>query len=135
MKVLFRYKIIREIKIKNKLLKIMSAVFQLPTLLVAQHTVTLTVNTKSIGEHIIGDVVIVQGTYSGSVTDLDGKFTINNVKGTSCCLITKFLGYVNDTVCINLPQDGGLAIALIKDTTAFEEVIVYGNRADENSGI
>ena len=48
----------------------------------AQNTVTGTVVDAS-GEPLIGASVQVKGTKSGAVTDLDGHFTISNVKDGS----------------------------------------------------
>ena len=48
--------------------------------LVAQQTKTISGVVKDAnGEPIIGANVVVKGTTNGNITDLDGRFTLNNV--------------------------------------------------------
>ena len=54
---------------------------------------------KKLKEPIIGASVIVKGTTNGTVTDLDGKFTIQASK--SSVLIVSFIGYTPQEFTIN----------------------------------
>lgn len=56
-----------------------------------QFSITGVVTDKKLKEPIIGASVIVKGTTNGTVTDLDGNFTIQASK--SSVLIVSFIGY------------------------------------------
>lgn len=56
-----------------------------------QFSITGVVTDKKLKEPIIGASVVVKGTTNGTVTDLDGKFTIQASK--SSVLIVSFIGY------------------------------------------
>lgn len=74
------------------------------------------------GETVIGASVQVKGTGTGSITDIDGRFTIPNVP-LGATLEISFVGYRTVTVVWNgQPLD----IVLKEDTQALEEVVVVG---------
>ena len=52
------------------------------TMMMAQRTVTGTVTSAEDGEPIIGASVIVPGTKNGTVTDIDGNFSLKVPEGT-----------------------------------------------------
>ena len=53
-------------------------------------TVSGTVLDKT-GESVIGASVVVKGTTNGTITDFDGRFTLNVIPGTT--LIISYIGY------------------------------------------
>ncbi|GGF41010.1 carboxypeptidase-like regulatory domain-containing protein [Echinicola rosea] len=74
------------------------------------------------GMPIPGVTVTVQGTTRGTVTDIDGNYTIMAPEEGS--LIFSFIGYATQTVAI-----GGksvIDITLLEDTKALEEFVVVG---------
>mgnify|MGYP003310363756 CR=1 FL=1 len=72
------------------------------------------------GEAIIGAAIMVPGTNTGSITDVDGAFQINVAVGTS--LEFSCLGYVTVTV----PAANGMKVVLTEDTTFLDDVVVVG---------
>ena len=54
-------------------------------------TITGTVYDETSGEPIIGVTVVVQGTTTGAVSDLDGKYSITADKGQT--LVFTSIGY------------------------------------------
>lgn len=74
------------------------------------------------GEPVIGANVMVKGTNNGTITDIDGKFTLDNAKGT---LVVSFIGYKTQEIQIN---DNGrnLNIVLREDSELLDEVVVVG---------
>lgn len=73
------------------------------------------------GEPIIGASVVVKGTTNGTITDLDGKFSLNNaIKKT---LEISYIGYKTLTV---QATEGNMRIVLKEDTEVLEEVVVVG---------
>lgn len=77
----------------------------------------------STGEGIIGANVLQKGTTNGTVTDLDGNFTLT-VPDKNAVLVFSFLGYVSQEVIVG--NQTTLNIILKEDTQNLDEVIVIG---------
>lgn len=75
------------------------------------------------GTPLIGVNVKVVGTSKGSITDIDGKFTIE-LGSTKANLTFTYLGYVSQTVTAS--SGSLLKIAMIEDTQLLDEVVVVG---------
>lgn len=88
-----------------------------------QFSITGVVTDKKLNEPIIGASVVVKGTTNGTVTDLDGKFTIQASK--SSVLIVSFIGYTPQEFTINGNQTF-YQISLAEDTQTLDEVVVVG---------
>ena len=90
----------------------------------AQQQVTVTGNVKDEkGEPIIGANVIVKGTGTGSVTNVEGDFSLANVQNGSTLEIS-FIGYLNQDVKVNGTKP--VSIILKEDTKMLDEVVVVG---------
>ena len=76
--------------------------------------------TDNTGETVIGATVRVKGVQGGTVTDLDGKFTISAPAGS--VLVVSYLGYKTQEVTI--PANGQLSIVLQPESRQIEEVVV-----------
>lgn len=74
------------------------------------------------GVPIIGANVKVKGTTNGTITDLDGNFTLKVSANTT--LEVSFIGYV--TVEIQTGNNASLSITLQEDTKVLDEVVVVG---------
>ncbi|AWW29699.1 SusC/RagA family protein [Echinicola strongylocentroti] len=74
-------------------------------------------------EPIVGATVIVKGTSQGTVTDLDGNFSIDVPEG-AVELEVSFLGYEGKTVTIG--NQSSLTIYLREEEGLLEEVVVLG---------
>ena len=83
--------------------------------------VTGTVISGSDNEPLIGASVMVQGTKVGSVTDLDGNFTIDAKNGQT--LEVSYLGFITQKVKVNGQK---LDITLQEDKHSLDEVVVVG---------
>ncbi len=85
------------------------------------------------GEPVIGATVMVKGVSSlGTVTDLDGNFTINNTPSNGTLLVS-YVGYTAQEVSYNNGRAG--SITLIEDTKALQEVVVVGYGVQKKSDI
>lgn len=89
--------------------------------------------TDAAGEPIIGASILLQGTTSGTVTDIDGNFSLQ-APGNGV-LIVSYVGYVTQ----NVPIDNrtNIAITLVEDTELLDELVVigYGSvRKDDATG-
>ena len=83
------------------------------------------------GEPIIGASVLEKGTTNGTITDLDGRFTLSIGKGTE--LIVSYVGYTTKTVKIG--NQSTIKIVLIEDTKTLDEVVVIGYGTQKKSDV
>ena len=72
-------------------------------------------------EPVIGATVRVKGSKNGTVTDLDGKFTLTDVNGP---IEVSYIGY--KTQIIKNVKGDKLRITLQEDANALEDVVVVG---------
>lgn len=73
------------------------------------------------GEPVIGVTVVVKGTSTGTVTDIDGNFTIQAEQGAT--LEFSFIGYKTTTAQVS---SSPINITLKEDTETLDEVVVVG---------
>ena len=98
-------------------------------------TITGTIVDASTGETLIGANVLVEGTMTGSTTDIDGKYTIAGLAPGPYNLVISYIGYNGATITdIEVTADNITTIdmALSSETIGLEEVIVEA-RAVENT--
>ncbi|MCR4773367.1 MAG: TonB-dependent receptor [Prevotella sp.] len=74
------------------------------------------------GEPIIGASVFVKGTTTGAVTDLDGRFTLNNIKQGSTLEIS-YIGFATTTVKVT---GSNVNITMNETDKSLDEVVVIG---------
>lgn len=74
------------------------------------------------GETVIGASVVVKGSTNGTITGLDGDFTLDNVKRGDVIQIS-YIGYVSQEV---VWQGTPLNTTLKEDSQTLEEVVVVG---------
>ena len=86
--------------------------------------VTGTVISEEDGLPVVGASIVVKGTTLGTVTDMDGKFTLTNLPSSAETLMVSFIGMHTQEVKIQ-PT---LSIVLSADTEVLDEVMVvaYG---------
>ncbi|WP_223271831.1 SusC/RagA family TonB-linked outer membrane protein [Algoriphagus ratkowskyi] len=70
-----------------------------------------------------GASILVKGTTNGTVTDIDGKFSLN-VSGPTDVLVLSFIGFTQMEVVVGSKTTFDLT--LLPDTKSLEEVIVVG---------
>lgn len=75
------------------------------------------------GEPLIGVNVLEKGTTNGSITDFDGKFTLN-VSSPDAVLVFSYVGFMNQEVSVSGKTD--IKITMREDTETLEEVVVIG---------
>ena len=113
-------------KSKCFLMGIIALLCLMPEQVFAQNlTVEGTVKDET-GEPLIGVTIMVQGQGTGSITDFDGNFRIQNVKqGTA--LEFSYVGYLSQT---KPAAAGHMEIVMLPDTKTLEEVVViaYGQQ-------
>lgn len=95
----------------------------LSTLLTAQTTVTGLVMDGTNNETAIGASIIVPGTTVGTVTDFDGRFTIEVPDGKFILQIS-MVGY--KTQVVNIKGKTSVEVTLMEDAQLMDEVVVVG---------
>ena len=92
----------------------------LPAKVFAQSgTITGTVVDET-GMTVIGATVMVKGTNDGTITDMDGNFSLEGKVGTT--LVVSYVGYATLEVKIN--KLTGNNLVLKEDSEVLEEVVV-----------
>ena len=108
---------------KRKLMLLLTCLFVGIGLVTAQITkVTGTVISEEDGLPVVGASILVKGTTVGTVTDMDGKFTLSNVPSSAKTLVVSFIGMATQEVAIKQTVN----ITLKSDAEVLEEVVVTG---------
>jgi TonB-linked SusC/RagA family outer membrane protein len=92
-----------------------------------QGTITGTV-TDANGEPIIGANIFIEGTTEGTVSDIDGNFTLPVTTVGTLNITASFVGYLKETQPVNV-SDGGTStinFLLVEDLQQLSEVVVIG---------
>jgi iron complex outermembrane receptor protein len=87
------------------------------------------------GEEIIGANVLINGTYKGTATNLDGKFEFKNLKEGPYTLTISFIGYETIQKQIIVTQNTTLDFSLKQTAIMADEVIIRGTRAADREPI
>ncbi|RNC63977.1 SusC/RagA family TonB-linked outer membrane protein [Proteiniphilum sp. X52] len=120
----------RQILIKNLIEKVQSMPADGPS----TKSITGTVLDQN-NEPVIGANIIEKGTSNGTVTDIDGNFSLQ-VKSDAVLLVS-YIGYL--TQYVNTAGRGNFTIVLQEDTRSLEELVVIGygtmRRADITTAV
>lgn len=76
----------------------------------------------STGEPVIGANVVEQGTTNGTITDIDGKFSLN--VADNAVLQVSYIGYLSQSISVN--GQTVFNITLKEDSQNLDEVVVVG---------
>ena len=94
-------------------------------------TVTGVVMAQDEPDPVIGANVMIKGTTNGTITDMDGKFSIQAKAGD--VLQVSFMGYKSQDVKIS--NAGPLNITLVADNVQLQEVVAVGYGTMKKSDI
>lgn len=75
------------------------------------------------GETIIGANVVIKGTTSGTITNVDGQFVLSGTSAKDILLVS-YIGYLSKEVPVENQQT--FNITLLEDAQKLEEVVVVG---------
>lgn len=95
----------------------------------AQTSVTGNVSDVN-GDAVIGASILEKGTTNGTVTDIDGSFTLNVLQGAT--LQISYIGYVTQEVPITGQH---ISVILLEDTQTLDELVVVGYGVQKKSDI
>ena len=74
------------------------------------------------GIPVIGANIMIKGTTNGTITDMDGKFSLVVPKGAT--LVVTYVGYANQEISVENQKK--LSITLKEDSEALDELVVVG---------
>jgi TonB-linked SusC/RagA family outer membrane protein len=95
-------------------------------------TVNGVVKDASFNEPLPGVSIVLKSTTTGTTTDFDGNFTMNNLsKGD--ILVFSYIGFVSQEVTIQ--NSDPLTVVLQEDVSALEEVVVIGYGAQKKKDV
>ena len=90
--------------------------------IVQQNSVVKGQVVDATGEPVIGATIKVKGGNAGTVTDIDGNFTLNNVSRGST-LVISYIGFQSQEVAVG---NGPLKVTMSEDNKTLNEVVVVG---------
>ena len=111
---------------KRKLMLLLTCLFVGIGLVTAQtQKVTGTVTAEEDGLPVVGASILVKGTTVGTITDVDGNFTLSNIPSSAKILQISYIGMQSQEVAIKSTVN----VVLKTDAEILEEVVVtgYGN--------
>ncbi|GBU07442.1 SusC/RagA family TonB-linked outer membrane protein [Bacteroidales bacterium] len=108
-------------KFKETSLKIESRQMKLQTAQSDKKSITGTI-LDNMGMPVIGASIVVKGTSIGTVSDLDGRFTLE--VGSESVLLVTYLGYVSSEWSVGNKKH--LDIQLREDNKVLDEIVVVG---------
>ena len=89
--------------------------------------------TDASGQSIPSASVVVAGTQTGTLTDIDGKFFLTVPAGHDT-LNVSFVGFETQIIEID-NNEGGIAVILQETTNNLNELVVVGDGAQKRSNI
>lgn len=118
--------------IHTKMCLLMLLLISFPLGIWAQNKTVTGVVVDVQGESIIGANVLVKGTVNGVITDINGKFTLNQVAADATLQIS-FIGYKEQT--IDLKGKSNIRVVMQEDTEMLDEVVVVGYGVQKKSDV
>ena len=103
----------------------------LATSLMAQNIQVKGLVKDPAGEAIIGASVVVKGTTNGSITDLDGKFSLSDVP-SGATITVSYIGYISQEKKVSATP---MEFILKEDTKTLDEIVVVGYGTTKKSSI
>ena len=97
----------------------------------AQQKVSGTVVDET-GEAVIGASVMVKGTSTGTVTDLNGSFTLASVPSNGS-IVVSYVGYRTQTIAVG--GKSSINVTLEEDKQMLDEVVVVGYGVQRKSDV
>ncbi|MEM9895623.1 MAG: TonB-dependent receptor [Bacteroidota bacterium] len=97
----------------------------------AQTTITGTILDQDNGEPLFGTQIQVKGTVLGTITDADGKFSLNVSSKPPLTLVISYVGYERQEVEVTSSAQN-LKIELSESTLLGQEVVVSASRVEES---
>lgn len=99
--------------------------------LLAQTVISGTVTNSATGEALVGANIQVKDKIIGTISGLDGKFTLTLTAAPPHTLVISYVGYDKKEVRITDREAEGVQIQLVEKTMMSQEVVVSASRVEE----
>jgi len=106
----------------KKILLLIILMFAIGGQAMAQRKVTGHISDKT-GEPVIGATIIVKGSTSGAISDLDGNYEIT-VPGNSAILVFTYIGMMPQEITVG--ENIQIDVVMEEETQTLDEVVVIG---------
>ncbi|WP_082063468.1 SusC/RagA family TonB-linked outer membrane protein [Draconibacterium sediminis] len=116
---------------KNLNWKVLLFLFMLPCFGYAQQAITGMVTESDGVSPIPGVNIVIKGTTSGTISGMDGSYSINVNEGET--LVFSFVGFVSKEVLVG--QESTINVSLETDAIGLEEVIAVGYSSKKKTEI
>ena len=116
----------------SKTLFVLGASMMITVTATAQGRVVTGTVVDNTGEPVVGANVVIKGTTEGTMTDIDGNFSLKGVS-QNAVLHVSFIGYTDQEV--NTAGKNKLSIKLYEDTQNLDDVVVVGYGVQKKSDI
>ena len=87
-----------------------------------EKVITGVITDANTGEALPGVSILIKGTTTGSITDVDGKFTLN--AKSSDILVFSFVGFLSEEIPVGNQTE--ISISLTPDIIGLDEIVVIG---------
>ena len=98
----------------------------------AQTSISGTVTDKETQETLVGVNIIVKGKVIGTITDLEGGFSLNVAQQPPFTLVFSMVGYTPFEIEISDAKTSSLKVELAEQTMLGQEVVVSASRVEES---
>ncbi len=95
-------------------------------------TKTISGNVQDASESLIGVNILVKGTSTGTVTDIDGNYNIENISDGDV-LIFSYTGYISQELVVG--DQTVINVIMLESSEALEEVIIVGYGTKKKSNV
>lgn len=127
-------------KLQSQVCTVLHRLFLLVGMLVMSSSYVIAQNARILtgtildenGESLIGAAVTETGTAKGTVTDLDGNFTLQ-VSGNAQTVQVSFIGYTTEMV--QIPASGNIVVRMVPDSQMLQETVFIGYGVQRKSDL
>jgi TonB-dependent SusC/RagA subfamily outer membrane receptor len=99
--------------------------------LIQERTITGTVTSAEDNSALPGVSVLIKGTAAGTVTDIDGKYSLEVAEGS--VLLFSYVGFISEEVQVG--NQSVIDFVMTPDLTQLEEIVVIGYGAVKKSDL
>ena len=98
----------------------------------AQTTISGSVKDAETDEELAGVNIVVQGTVTGTITDISGNFSLSTATAPPFNLVISYVGYQGQEVEITEQEVSGLNLSLASTSIMGQEVVISASRVEES---
>ena len=113
----------QSMKMKTSALAVLFVLFAQIHLFAQAITISGVVTEATSGQPVPGVNVLVKGTQTGTITDVEGKYSLQNVQ-PGAVLVFSFIGYESTEVVVG--NESVIKVSLKETVSALDEVVVIG---------